>query len=190
MEERFEKVERIVRDENKEEGNLFIAIIVGILLIAISIIFITGFGLNTNQTLIFILLVVAFYIITLSFLFEHKLIREIINTVTKTVDSPEKQVEKEVIKKIDRPVFYEVQKPIIRDVIKPVDRMVVMKGKKLNIPKYNYVGSSETMNYHKKSCRLGKLIKRKYKVLNNDSGYFIKKGYSPCMVCILKKKKV
>jgi len=188
MEERFEKSERLVKEGGrKEEGNLFIAVIVGVLLTIISIIFITGFGLDTNQIIIFILLVIAFYIITLSFLFEHRWIREIINTITRTIEKP---VEKEVIKRVDRPIFYELEKPIIRDVIKTVDRPVIQKREKLNIPKYDYIGSNQTMNFHKKPCRLGKLIKKKYKVQGNDAKYFIKNGFSPCKVCILKEKKV
>jgi len=196
MEERFEKVERFVKEEKrKEEGNIFIAIIVGVLLTVICVIFITSFGLDTNQTIIFILLIVAFYIITLSFLFEHRLIREIINTITRTVEKPSEEVpnkvpNKEVVKRFDRPVFYELEKPIIRDVIRIVERPVFVKGERLNIPRYDYIGSSETKNYHKKSCRFGKLIKKKYKVLNNDPKYFVRNGFSPCKVCILKKKKV
>lgn len=188
MEERFQKVERFVKEEKrKEEGNLFIAVIVGVLLILICYIFITEFKLNTNQMIIFIILVVAFYIIILSFLFEHRLIREIINTITNTIEAPS---EKEVIRRVDRPVIYEVPKPIIREVIRPIDRPVIIKGDKLNIPKYDYAGSLLTRIYHKRSCRLGKSIKKKYKIFNNDPKYFAKNGFSPCKVCILKKKKV
>ena len=188
MEEGVDRVERLVKGkEMKEEGNMFIAIIVGVLLFFICLIVIFGFGLNTTQITVFILLIIAFYIIVLSFLFEKRWVKEIINTITRV---EEKFIEKEVIKNVDRPVIHEVEKPIIRDVIKPVDRLVVLKRDKLNIPKYDYVGSNQTMNFHKKTCRLGKLIKKKYKILNNDPKYFIKNGYSPCKVCILKEKKV
>lgn len=187
MGENIHRVERLVKGKEKEEGNAVIAVIVGILLFFISLIIIFGFGLNIIQIVVFILLIIAFYIIVLSFLFEKRWIKEIINTI---IQVEEKYIEKEVIKKVDRPVIYEVEKPIIRDVIKPIDRLVIIKRDKLNIPKYKYIGSSQTKNYHKKTCRFGKLIKKKYKVLNNEPKYFITKGYSPCKVCILKEKKV
>jgi len=197
MEERIEKVERFVNEKMvREEGNFFIAIIVGVLLLIIALILIFGFDLTTNQTIVFIVFIIVFYIVVLSFLFEHKLIREIINNITRTEENPvylksqNKEITKEIIKRVDKPVIYEVEKPIIRNVITPIDRMVFMKREKLNIPRYDYIGSSETKNYHKKSCRLGKLIKKKYKLLNNDPKFFIKRGFSPCKVCILKEKKV
>ena len=171
MEERHDKTERLVKGEEKEEGNSIIAVIVGVLLFFIGLILIYGFGLNNVQIAVFIIIIIAFYIIVLSFLFEKRWIREIINTITQVE-------EREVIRNVDRPVIYEVERPIIRDVIKPVDRLVVLKRNRLNIPKYDYVGSNQTMNFHKKTCRLGKLIKKKYKILNNDPKYFIKKGYS------------
>lgn len=62
--------------------------------------------------------------------------------------------------------------------------------KKLDIPRYDYVASSETKTYHKKSCRLGKLIKKKYKVLNNDPNYFTRNGYKSCKICIRHLRKV
>lgn len=172
----------------KEEGNAIIAVIVGFLLTFIAIIIIFGFNFGTNQIVIFILLIIAFYAIVLSFLFESKLVREIKHIITKTNERP--PVEKETVKIVRKPIVYEMEKPVIREVMQIVDRPVFIKKEKLNIPKYDYLGSIETKNYHKKSCRLGKLIKKKYKILNNDPKYFIKRGFSPCKVCILKEKKV
>lgn len=187
MEESVDRIERLVKGEKKEEGNMVIAVIVGILLFFIGLIITFGFGFNITQIIIFIFIIIAFYIIVLSFLFEKRWIKEIINTITRI---EEKNVEKEVIKRIEKPVIYEIEKPVIRDVIKPVDRLVIMKREKLNIPKYNYVASSQTKTYHKKTCRLGKLIKRKYAINHNDPRYFTRMGFSPCKVCILKQKKV
>lgn len=180
-----EGVERVVSEKSvRESGNGIIAFIVGILLLAILIIFIYAFSLNTSQTVIFAVLVIGFYIVVISFLFEHRLIREIVSTITHTKENPP------VIHRIDRPVIYEVEKPIIKPVITPVDRPVFLKNERLNIPKFDYCASSETMTYHSRNCRLGKLIKKKYKIMNNSPGYFIKKGFRPCKVCIQKIKKV
>jgi len=114
-----------------------------------------------------------------------------------------KIVEKPVMKKIfiDRPVEKIIEKPVIRIVEKPVEKIVEKKVTKvvwkpflkrvfiekpreiLKIPRYSYRGSSQAKTYHKVSCRLSKLIKRKYKVSKNDINYFIKKGYKPCRSC-------
>jgi len=97
-----------------------------------------------------------------------------------------------IMKYINRTVIKEVpvEKPVIRFVEKPITRFfgrnVIIQEppkKKLNIPKYDYVGSSETKTYHKHSCRLGKLIKRKYKLSNNSEDFFKKRGFKRCKAC-------
>ncbi|MEK6890508.1 MAG: hypothetical protein AABX03_00040 [Nanoarchaeota archaeon] len=55
---------------------------------------------------------------------------------------------------------------------------------RINIKKYNYIGSSETKVYHKNSCRFAKTIHTDYMDYNNKESYFKNKGYKPCMVCI------
>jgi hypothetical protein len=193
MAEEVKQTDSLVKDKRiREEGNGLIAIIVGILLLIISLIIVFGLNLSTTQIIVFILIILAFYIIVLSFLFEPRLMREIINTITRTVEKP---VYKEIRVPINQgkriPVIYEVEKPIIRDVIRTVDRPVLIKEerKKLNIPKYDFLGSSETRTFHRRSCRFSKLIKRKYKISNNDPQFFIKKRFAPCKVCIKRLKK-
>ncbi|MEM0465815.1 MAG: hypothetical protein QXW97_03915 [Candidatus Pacearchaeota archaeon] len=190
------KIESFVREKKiKEEGNWVIAIIVGMLLFFISLIIIFGFNLPINQIIIFILIILAFYIVVLSFLFEPKLIKEIINTFIRIEEKP--TISKEFSNKSSDkvrtiPIIYEVPKPVIKEVIKTVDRPVIINKntKKLNIPKYDYIGSSETRTFHRRSCRLSKLIKRKYKLSSNNINFFLKKGFSPCKVCIRKTKKI
>ena len=191
MIDKTEHVESHFKENHvREEGNILIAVIVTILLFFISMIVVFGLGLNTTQVIIFVILIVVFYIIVLSFLFEHRLVKEIANTFVRTVGIENTNVNtRTIIKTVDRPVIYEVEKPIIRDVIRTVDRPVFIKGNRLNIPKYDFIGSSETMTYHKKSCRLSRLIKKKYSVNGNDPRWFIKNKYQPCKVCILKERK-
>jgi hypothetical protein len=190
----IDRVESYVKENRiREEGNGLIAIIVGILLLMISIIIVFFLELSTIQIIIFIIIILCFYVIVLSFLFEYKLIKEIISTITKTQDRPVyKEIRVPINKGVRVPVIYEVEKPIIRDVIRTVDRPVLIKEKreKLNIPKYEYLGSTQAKTFHSRNCRLSKLIKRKYKLSNNDFQFFIKKGFVPCKVCIRKLKKI
>jgi hypothetical protein len=101
-------------------------------------------------------------------------------------------VDHQVIKRVEVPVYKRVEVPIVHTVEIPVykriEKNVYIKPKKLNIPKFNYLGSSETKTFHKRSCRLGKLIKRKYKVHNNSSAWFAKKHFKACKVCMKNKK--
>ena len=72
------KEESIKEIKIKEDGNLFIAIIVLILLISIGIVSYIAFEFTGLVLGFFILLLVAFYIIVLSFLLEPKMIKEIV----------------------------------------------------------------------------------------------------------------
>jgi hypothetical protein len=107
-------------------------------------------------------------------------------------------VEKEVIKEVEVPfpiqipvenkVIEVVERQVSPDVVcihKPVKTVYVERPrKKLNIPKYAYLASTETKTFHKRTCRLSKLIKRKYKDSSNTKNRFLHKGYRPCKVCI------
>lgn len=106
-----------------------------------------------------------------------------------------KEVEKIVY--IDRPVVKEVQVPIqipvknktieFVEVEKPAQTIYIERPKRtIIIPKYNYIASSQTKRYHMRTCRLGKLIKRKFKISNNSQVFFIRKNYKACKVCIKK----
>ena len=125
--------------------------------------------------------------------------RPVYKTVEKIVDRP-------VIRTVERPVIHtrtitKMSKPIIRTVTKmskPVVRTVTknvikyrMKPRvKLNIPHYDYTGSTESKVYHTTSCRLGKMLKRKYALHANTQEFFKKRKFRPCEVCILKNKKI
>jgi hypothetical protein len=135
------------------------------------------------------LILAAFYLVVLSFLFEHKIVKEIIKTFVRDGEKKVSFITQPVIKEriIRKPVFYELEKPIIKEVITPVDRPVLLRSDRKN-KKYAYIGSSQTKVFHKKNCRFGKLIKKKYKVLGNDLNYFIAKDFKSCKVCMQKEK--
>ncbi len=118
------------------------------------------------------------------------------------VDRPV-EVIKEVQVPVEREVIKEVQVPVEKTVFvdRPVEKVVQIPSeptvvvateepkKKLDIPKYDFVASEETRTYHTRNCRLGKLIKRKYKLVSNNEKDFIKEKFKPCKVCIKKKKR-
>jgi hypothetical protein len=72
--------------------------------------------------------------------------------------------------------------PVKETIIKPVEK----KSKKLVIIKHEFVGSNSEKRYHKRTCRLAKLIKQKYKESSDDEGYFKNRKYKACKVCLKK----
>lgn len=104
-------------------------------------------------------------------------------------------VEKEIIKEVEVPV----EKTVYVD--RPVEKVVEVHSEPtvIAVPqetkkrepslKYSFVASEETRVYHTKNCRLGKLIKKKYKLVSDDEKDFIKEKFKPCKVCIKKTKK-
>lgn len=63
------------------------------------------------------------------------------------------------------------------------------ENKSLGIPKYDFIGSIKTHTYHKRTCRLSKLVKKKDKISNNDELYFVRNKFKPCKICIKLKNK-
>ena len=163
----IQELEPIISEKRvREEGNVFVAVIVAILLVVMGLLFIFGFEFTSSQLIFFLALIVAFYIIVLSFLFEPKKVVEVIKRMVRT-ETVERHriIEKPVIRTIERPV--EIEKPV----------------KKPEKPKFKYIGSTQTKTYHKSSCRLGRLIKDKYKLESNDVDFFIKKKFKPGKAC-------
>lgn len=174
------------------EKHTFVLTIVTGILILVALVIIFGLKLRGTALIISLIILIAFYISAISFLLEAKKVKQVFNTHTITQ-------EKEVIKEIEKPIYIEkeVEKPVYID--RPVDREVIREVPKhiyvqsprthLNIPKYEFLGSTETKTYHQRNCRLSKLIKKKYKLSNNFESFFQKKKFSPCKMCIKKVRK-
>ena len=171
------------------QGNLLVAFIIGIFVVIFEFIAVFFIGLLRPHALFLGFTLIIVYVIILFFLLEPRLVKEITRTEVVTLEKP-------YIKEIIKPVIREVPKEVIRTIEKPVTQEVTRTvyvqtpRKRLDIPKYDYVASSETKTFHTRNCRLGKLIKKKYKVSNNSKAYFTRKKYKACKVCILKQKKV
>ena len=201
-------------------NNVLIAFVIGAILVTIEFVAVPILELQPTSGIILALVLLVIYAVILFFLLEPKVLREVKYTNIRTVETPvvrevpvdrevirtvEKPVYKEVIKTvqsapvirtIEKPVYRTIEKPVYRTIEKPVIRTVtrnVVKFKerpKLNIPHYNFTGSTETKVYHTTNCRLGKLVKRKYALHANTEEFFKRRKFRPCEVCILKNKKI
>lgn len=161
--------------------NLFLVFFIGVGLILLTVIMIVVWNLELKDALILAVGIIVIYAAILFFLLEPRILKQVQETVVQTVEKP---VIKEIPVEIEKEVI--VEKPMVRHVYVSAPQT----RKKLDIPKYAFVASSETKTYHTRNCRLGKLIKRKYKLSTNNKSDFIKRKYKPCQVCITKQKKV
>ncbi len=170
-----------------DEGNFLWAFLIGLIIILIEIVSVIFFDLDRAGASFLGVILILFYSIILFFLLEPHILREVMHTQIRTIEKP---VIKEVIKTIEKPIIREV----FRNLEKPIERKIYIPvtspRKKLEIPKYEFFGSDDTKIYHHRSCRFRKLIKRKNQETSYNEGYFKRRKYSPCKICILKEKKV
>jgi len=177
------------------------SLIVGFILIIVQVLGMILFSLGATGSWILAFILLLTYACVLYFLLEPALLKEVTQPILKTettikhVEVPKPvEVAKpvEIIKTIEKPieVIKTVEKPVYIERKVYVDRPVTIKSKKLNIPKYKFVGSTLTKTYHLKTCRLAKSIKAKYRLNTNSTAIFRNKKYQPCKVCVLKVKKV
>jgi cell division protein FtsB len=178
--------------------NLFFAFWISVLLVAIAITAMAFISETTVARVILWAIISITEAIILFFLLEPGKLKEIERKEVRILEK-EVPVIKEVIRTIEKPV--EIEKPIYRDVVRIVEKPVIkeverpvyypiQKTKRVPAKKYAYVASNVTGVYHKSNCRLGKLIKRKYKEQSNSPSYFKNKKYKPCKSCITKQVKV
>lgn len=180
--EYFEPI--ITEKQMLNSKNVLLAFVIGFIFIVFSMLMIILLQLTFENSLALLLFIIIIYSILLFFLLEPRIIREIHRRELehRTIEKP---VIKEIIKEVEKPVVKEIIREIEVPVEKPVFQKVYLKALSKNSTriKYDYVGSSETKVYHKNSCRLGKSIKRKYKISNNDKLNFKKKGFRGCKLC-------
>lgn len=170
-----------------DKHNIVIAVLVAMLVILFAIITNLIFNLNSIQGLTMGWILTTVYSLFAYFIMDNKIINKVESEVI--IEKPV-EIIREVIKEVPMPI----QIPIENRIIELVDRIVTkevpvyirepIKIKHLNLPKYDYIASSETKRYHKRACRFGKLIKNKYKISKNNPLFFKKKHFKACKMCL------
>ena len=181
---------------NKQDEKIAVVSISAVLTIVLSVLIslILDFNLIRNLTLGWIM--TAFYAVFVILLYGTDIRREIIEKpvyidkiVEKVVEKPV-EVIKEIVKEVPIQIPVEnktievVEKPVYRDVFRDRVKVVQSPVRRLNIPKYKFVASKETKRYHTRNCRLGKLIKKKFKINSNSQNFFKKKKFKACKICL------
>ena len=191
--ERTEHLEPIIIEKkiwNMQYAIFAIAIGIIILISIATILF--YFDLSLLSAIAMVSIFIAFYSMFLFFLIEPQILREVQKREVRT-----QTYEKPVIKEVVKEVIKEIEKPEVREVIKRIESpekrrsktiYITKARKKIKFSKYDFFGSTETKTYHKNTCRLGKLIKSKYKETGNTKRHFLTRGYKACKVCLNPKK--
>jgi hypothetical protein len=187
----------------KKARDIMAVIITGVLVIVLAILMSITFKFGIVANLVMSWLLTTFYALFAFFFINPELkinpVRIIEKPVFQTVEVP---VDREVIREIQIPmenrIIEVVEKPVIKEVFVPYEKEVVRiirktirpRKRKLNIPLFKFVGSTQAKRFHKRNCRLGKLIKKKNKIHSNTKIFFQRKHFKSCDVCIKKIKKI
>jgi hypothetical protein len=170
-------------------------VIIGILVVILAILTIIAFELTTIQSLIMswilttayaifgILIVDPRIIINPTQTIEREVPVEVEREVIRTIQIP---MENKTIEVVDRPIYIEVPVEVEKTIYRT--RTIERRHKHLNIPKYEFLGSTQTKTYHKRTCKFSKMLKKKFKLHSNNKNFFKKKHYKACKTCINKKK--
>ncbi len=180
--------ERII----EKKKPIVLIVILGIMVIDLAVLISISFSFNLVQNIIMGWIFSMVYALLMFLFFGGQMVLE------RNVDNYS-EVEKEVVKivpgekeleifAVDNPTVKVVEKPVVRNVYIEVPKEKIVykekSRKKLNIPKYNFVGSTESKTYHKRTCRFSKLIKRKYKLSDNSENFFKKNKFKKCKICL------
>jgi hypothetical protein len=177
------------------ESYLITAFLYGMVLMGIYTIAVYFFGLNMYYSALIGMGTLLLYISSAFFMLHPRKITNIESTFVRNIAYPcTKEIEKPVAVYVDRPVEVEkivekevpveVEKEVVKFIERPVIQYIPRPKMNLNLPKYKYVASIQTKRFHKKSCRLSKLIKRKYKLNSNSLVSFRKNKFKSCKICL------
>jgi len=187
------KIYKALKAREAMEKNFTNKIVIAILVAAIVIVsavlasVLLKFDLITNLVMSWVL--TAFYALFAFFLVDPVIQLNPVKTV-------EKPVYQEVVKLVEKPVIKEIQVPVENTVIKVVEKEVPVEKivykeiphRKLNIPKFKFIGSTQTRTYHARNCKFSKMLKRKFKLHSNSRLFFKKKHYKACRTCLKNQK--
>jgi hypothetical protein len=173
---------------------LVLVAIVGILTIILAILIPLVFQLTIVQIVFLCWILTALYAIFIVLVVDPRLNpRQIQLMKTEVIRNVPCEVEKEVIRNVfvDRPIIVEkeVIKQVPYEVEKTVYRTIEAPHISLNIPRYEFIGSTQTKTYHRRTCKFSKMLKNKFKEHSNSASFFKKKHYKACKTCINIKKK-
>jgi hypothetical protein len=178
-------------DANRNRGarygtqNLIISVFVAFVLIVINVFSILAFKFGVLEVLVLSVLSLILYLGLILFLRSYS--GRAIKRISKgAFESADRIGEKPLNKPVAMYIPSDDDKALAEDIMREIRGSV---SESIEIPHYDYVGSSKTKKYHVKSCRLAKGIDPKFKLMNNNPLFFKKRKFKPCRLCLKKQKK-
>ncbi|OGJ15462.1 hypothetical protein A3K73_04310 [Candidatus Pacearchaeota archaeon RBG_13_36_9] len=193
----------------KRTRSTIVAIIVGMMIVIAAILISGILNFNLVENLVMSWVLTTFYALIAFFLMDQTVQitpvrvveRPIYQEVIKEIQIP---VENKVVEVVDRPIIKPIQIPMENRVVEVVDRPIIKpiqipmenrvvevvekEHKKLSIPKFEFIGSTQTKTYHKRSCKFSRMLKNKYKLHSNNQEFFKGKHYKACKTCLKSSK--
>jgi len=194
----------------KKTRNTIIAIIIGMMVIVAAILISIIMQFNLVENLVMSWILTTLYALIAFFLIDPTVQITPVKVVEKpiyqkVIEKIQIPVENRIVEVVDRPIIQPIQIPVenrivevvekevIKEIKVPVEKIVYKtiekERKKLNIPKFQFIGSTQTKTYHKRSCKFARMLKNKYKLHSNSQDFFAGKHYKACRTCIDKSKR-
>jgi hypothetical protein len=188
------------KNPREQLKRFLIAIIVGAMTVIIALLTSINLEFSLVENLVMSWILTTIYALFAFFLIEPTVKINPIRYIEKpVVQEVIKIIEKPIVKEIQIPienkVIEVVEKPVIKEVIKYVERpvkpirivrIIKQKSRKLNIPKFKFIASTQTRTYHKRTCKFTKMLKKKFKLHSNLEAIFKKRHFKACKSCIKK----
>lgn len=166
--------------------NLIISVFVAFVLIVINVFSIFAFKFGVLEVLVLSVLSLILYLGLILFLRSYSgRARRVASSGA--FESADKINEKPLNKPVAMYIPSNDDRSLAEDIMKEIRGSV--PAEKVEIPHYDYIGSTQTRTYHIKTCRLAKLIKPKFKLMNNSTLFFKKRKFRACKMCVRRKKK-
>jgi hypothetical protein len=116
---------------------------------------------------------IIFYVGILFFLLERRIVREITHHEIHRYEQP---VYQEVVKEVEKPIYREV--PVVKEIVKEVEKPVIVQAPVKRSKEF--VGSTQTMTFHHRTCKFSKLIKPHYRIEESKRVFLERKGFKRC----------
>jgi len=177
-------------NQTKRNIALVLVILLGMFTMVLAVLIILAFELTAVQNVILCWILTTLYAIFIVLIVDPRINPRSIQIV-------ERQVIRNIPYEVNKPVFVDrpviVEKEVIKnvpyEVQKTVYRTIETPHETLNIPRYEFIGSTQTKTYHRRTCKFSKMLKNKFKEHSNSALFFKKKHYKACKSCINIRKR-
>ncbi len=156
--------------------NFYLALVAGLMILALAILILQTYNPSYEQRVMLGAGLIIFYVGILFFLLERRIVREITHHEIHRYEQP---VYQEVVKEVEKPIYREV--PVVKEIVKEVEKPVIVQAPVKRSKEF--VGSTQTMTFHHRTCKFSKLIEPHYRIEESKREFLERKGFKRCRYC-------